>query len=163
MSRLWSLAVLVTAVLFFVLTRNKAVDHALHRTIRQQLTPLKNIQVWRFGLDYCLVFGGFVALSQWLVPYYTNVYAMSLGMAGFLTMMFSLPSGVIRAMGGWISDKWGARPLMFWVLGVTMGAAVLNIAPPMDIYTPGGGVGATRGGTVPEVTADEIISNRGKS
>ena len=33
-------------------------------------------QFWRFGLYYFLVFGGFVALAQWLVLYYTNVYAV---------------------------------------------------------------------------------------
>ncbi len=161
--QLYALALLVTAVLFFLLTRNKAVDHARHRTILQQLAPLKHLQVWRFGLYYFLVFGGFVALSQWLLPYYTNVYAMSLAMAGVLTMMFSLPSGVIRAVGGWMSDKWGARPVMYWILGVTLGVAVLNMAPPMDIYTPGAGVTATQDGTVTEVTPDEIILSGGQS
>ena len=155
--QLYALALLVTAVLFFLLTRHKAVAHARHLTISQQLTPLKNLRVWRFGLYYFLVFGGFVALSQWLLPYYTNVYGMSLIMAGILTMMFSLPSGVIRAMGGWISDKWGARPVMYWILGATLVAAVLNFAPPMDIYTPGEGVTAAQAGTVTEVTPNEII------
>jgi NNP family nitrate/nitrite transporter-like MFS transporter len=141
--QLYALALLVTAVLFFLLTRNKAVDHARHRTTLQQLAPLKHLQVWRFGLYYFLVFGGFVALSQWLVPYYTNVYAMS--------------------VGGWMSDKWGARPVMYWILGITLGAAALNIAPPMDIYTPGEGVTAAQAGTVTEVTPDEIILSGGQS
>ncbi len=161
--QLYALALLVTAMLFFLLTRHKAVAHARHLTIRQQLTPLKYLRVWRFGLYYFLLFGGFVALSQWLVPYYTNVYAMSLAMAGVLTMMFSLPSGVIRAVGGWMSDKWGARPVMYWILGITLGAAILNIAPPMDIYTSGAGVTAAQAGTVTEVTPDEIILSGGQS
>ena len=29
-----------------------------------------------------------------------------------LTAVFSFPSGVIRALGGWMSDKWGARAVM---------------------------------------------------
>ncbi|MDP6448614.1 MAG: MFS transporter [Dehalococcoidales bacterium] len=161
--QLYALALLVTAVLFFLLTRNKAVDHARDRSILQQLSPLKHRQVWRFGLYYFLVFGGFVALSQWLVPYYTNVYAMSLAMAGVLTMMFSFPSGVIRAVGGWMSDKWGARPVMYWILGITLGAAALNMAPPMDIYTPGAGVTASQAGTVTEVTPGEITLSGGQS
>ena len=155
--QLYALALLVTAVLFFLLTRHKTVAHARHLTIRQQLTTLKCLRVWRFGLYYFLVFGGFVALSQWLMLYYTNVYAMSLAMAGVMTMMFSLPSGIIRAVGGWMSDKWGARPVMYWILGITLGAAILNITPPMDIYTPGAGVTAARAGTVTEVTSDAII------
>ena len=161
--QLYALALLVMAVLFFLLTRNKAVEHARNLTILQQLAPLKNLQVWRFGLYYFLVFGGFVALSQWLVPYYTNVYGMTLAMAGFLTMMFSLPSGIIRAEGGWLSDKWGARPVMLWILWVTLIVAVLNITPPMDISTPGGGVSAAKAGTVLEVSPDKIIVSGGQS
>ena len=57
---------------------------ARSKTLAQRLAPLKRVRVWRFGLYYFLVFGGFVALAQWLVPYYVNVYAMSLAMAGLL-------------------------------------------------------------------------------
>ncbi len=161
--QLYALVLLVIAVLFFLFTRHRMADHAQHRTTRQQLAPLKHPQVWRFGFYYFLVFGGFVALSQWLIPYYTNVYAMSLAMAGVLAMIFSLPSGVIRAMGGWMADKWGPRPVMYWILALTLGAAVLNIAPPMDIYTPGAGVTAAQAGTVTEVTTDEIVLSGGQS
>lgn len=132
--QLYALGLLVTAVLFFLLTRHKAVELARHRTILQQLAPLKYLQVWRFGLYYFLVFGGFVALAQWLIPYYTNVYAVSLATAGLLVMMFSLPSSVIRIVGGWMSDKWGSRPVMYWLLGVTLVAIVWNIAYQANVW-----------------------------
>lgn len=144
-------------ILFFLLTRNRRVEHAGQVTILQQLKPLKYLQVWRFGLYYFLVFGGFVALSQWLIPYYTNVYAMPLAMAGLLAMMFSLPSGVVRALGGWMSDKFGARPIMYAILAVTLGVFVLVVLPPMDIYTAGEGVTAARPGTVTSVNTSMIV------
>ena len=38
---------------------------------------------------------GFVALAQWLIPYYVNVYTVSVATAGFLASIYTLPSGVI--------------------------------------------------------------------
>jgi NNP family nitrate/nitrite transporter-like MFS transporter len=75
--------------------------------------------VWRFGFYYFLLFGGFVALTQWLIPYYVNVYQSTVVAAGLLTSFFSVPSSLIRALGGWMSDRWGARTMMYWVLAIT--------------------------------------------
>jgi NNP family nitrate/nitrite transporter-like MFS transporter len=112
--------------------------------------------VWRFGLYYFLVFGGFVALSQWLIPYYVNVYGMSVAMAGLTASIFSFPSGVIRALGGWMSDKWGARVIMHWVLGTCLLCFALLIVPRMDIWSPGGGVMARTRGVVKAVEGSHI-------
>jgi NNP family nitrate/nitrite transporter-like MFS transporter len=115
------------------------------------------MRVWRFGLYYFLVFGGFVALSQWLVPYYVNVYSMTVAAAGLMAAIFSLPSGVIRALGGWMSDRWGARTVMYWVLGFCVIVFLLLIVPRMDITSPGEGILASRSGTVVAVSPDEIV------
>lgn len=148
---IYGLVLLVTAVLFFIFTENKKPESS-NKTIITQLAPLKSIRVWRFGLYYFLVFGCFVAFAGWLVPYYTNVYGMSLVTAGFLASCFSLPSGLIRALGGWMSDKWGARRVMYWVLGSSVGISAALIIPKMDIYTAGKGVSAAANGVVTEVT-----------
>ena len=55
---------------------------AHNKNLRQLLAPLKSVRVWRFGLYYFLVFGCFVAFSQWLVPYFVNVYYLPLVTAG---------------------------------------------------------------------------------
>jgi len=160
--KIYALTLAIMAVLFFLFTRSKRVEHAQNLTIIQQLKPLKYLQVWRFGLYYFLVFGGFVALSQWLIPYYTNVYAMPLATAGFLAMLFSLPSGVIRAAGGWMADKWGGRVLLYWIFAITLVVLALLIVPPMDIYSPGGGMTAAKPGTVTEVTSSAIVLSEGQ-
>lgn len=127
------------------------------KTLRQRLEPLAHMRVWRFGLYYFFVFGGFVALAQWLIPYYVNVYAMSIAMAGGLAAVNSLPSGLIRALGGWMSDKFGARAVMYWVFGLSLVCCALMIVPQMDIRSPGSGVMARRAGTVAAVRDDEIV------
>lgn len=76
--------------------------------------------MWRFGLYYFFVFGGFVGLSQWLMPYYVNVYGLSVTAAAFMASMFSLPSSLVRAVGGWLSDRFGARRVMYLVLAACL-------------------------------------------
>lgn len=155
--RIYALALLVMAVVFWFGTFSKKVEHGHELSLRERLAPLKNVQVWRFGMYYFLVFGGFVALAQWLIPYYVNVYAVSVATAGMMAAIFTLPSGLIRAFGGWLSDRFGARTIMYWVLGGCALASLLLVVPRMDVYAPGAGLMATRPGTVTEVTADEVV------
>lgn len=152
----YGIALLVMSVLFFAFTVNRKIEEAGQKSLQEMLAPLKDVRVWRFGLYYFLVFGAFVALAQWLVPYYLNVYGMTLAMAGLLASVFSLPSGVIRALGGWASDKFGARTTMYWVLSSCAVIFLLLVAPRMDIQSPGEGIMADRPGKVVAVSAENV-------
>ena len=154
---MYGVALILMAAIFWLLTFSKKVGHGHELTLIERLQPLKEVQVWRFGLYYFFVFGGFVALAQWLIPYYVNVYTVSVATAGFLAAIYTLPSGVIRALGGWLSDKFGARTVMYWVLGGCAIACFLLIVPRMDIYAPGEGVMAAAPGTVSDVSADAVV------
>ncbi len=148
-------ALVLMGVVFFLATTNKK-PKSSNKTLIGQLQPLKDIRVWRFGLYYFLVFGCFVAFSQWLVPYFVNVYYLPLVTAGILAALFSFPSGVIRALGGWMSDYFGGRKVMYWVLGASVLISFLLIIPKMEITSPGKGVVAKRDGTVTSVTNDSV-------
>ncbi|MCH7903330.1 MAG: NarK/NasA family nitrate transporter [Armatimonadetes bacterium] len=153
---IYGLALIVMTVLFALFTTNKKPEGAAGKTLKQRLEPLKDIRVWRFGYYYFLVFGGFVALSQWLVPYYLNVYTMSLATAGMMASIFILPSGAIRALGGWCADRFGARATMYWVLSACVVFFLLIVAPRMDISSPGEGILAAQPGTVTAVTDTSV-------
>lgn len=159
---IYAAVLLLMALIFSIFAINKK-SSAPERTIGQVLQPLGNIRVWRFGLYYFLVFGCFVAFSQWLVPYFTNVYGTSLVIAGLFASLFSLPSGVIRAVGGWLSDKFGARKVMFGVFKWSIVISALLMIPKMEIFSPGRGINATQAGTVKEVNITEVIMENGKS
>jgi len=151
----YGVALLVMGVLFFIFTENKK-PASSNRNIKMMMKPLKDIRVWRFGLYYFLVFGMFVAFAQWLVPYFVSVYTMPLVTAALFASMFSLPSGIIRALGGWMSDKFSARTVMQWVLGISVLGSLMLIVPRMDIYSPGRGIMAKASGTVTEITPEYI-------
>ncbi len=154
--KVYAAMLLVMGGAFLLFSVNKKPAQS-NMTLRRQLAPLKSMRVWRFGLYYFLVFGCFVAFAQWLVPYFMNAYYMPLVTAGVLAALFSFPSGVIRALGGWMSDKWGARRVMFWVLISTTLFGFALIVPKMEIYSPGRGIMANRAGTVTEVSEARIV------
>jgi NNP family nitrate/nitrite transporter-like MFS transporter len=154
---IYAAGLIAMSVLFALTTVNKKPAMAETKTLRDKLEPLKDVRVWRFGYYYFLVFGAFVALSQWLVPYYLNVYGMTLAMAGLMASIFSLPSGLIRALGGWASDKFGARSTMYWVLSSCVLFFAMLIAPRMDITSPGEGIMAERAGVVTTSTDSTIL------
>lgn len=160
--RLYAAGLVVMTLLFWALTHSRKVDNGPVSGLGARLAPLRSVRVWRFGLYYLLVFGGFVALAQWLIPYYVNAYAMSVATAGLMASMFSLPTGVIRALGGWISDRWGARRAMYLVLASCLVCCTLLIVPRMEVELPGKGVMAARAGVVTKASPDEVVVD-GKS
>lgn len=152
----YAVMLFVMGIIFFLFSTNKKSRSSTKHWI-DMLAPLKKMRVWRFGLYYFLVFGCFVAFSQWLVPYFVGAYYLPLVTAGILASFFSLPSGVIRAIGGWISDKWGARKIMYWVLGSSVVICLMLIVPKMEIYSPGQAVMAMRPGVVTAVSPKEVV------
>ncbi len=157
--KLYACGLIATTVLFLLFTYSRKSENAHIKSLGERLSPLRHLRVWRFGLYYSLMFGGFVALSQWLIPYYVSAYSMSIAAAGFMAAIFSLPSGVVRAVGGWLSDCWGPRRVMYLVLSSCAVCCSLLVIPRMDIMSPGKGVMAKRAGTVTEIRDSEVVVN----
>jgi NNP family nitrate/nitrite transporter-like MFS transporter len=152
---IYGAALLVIGIVFLLFAKNKKMEKS-NKTIPQMLSTLKSARVWRFGAYYFLVFGCFVAYSQWLLPNFMNVYQTSLVMGGMFATMFSLPSGVIRAFGGYLSDKFGARKVMYWVLSSSVVLSALLMIPKMEVTTAGPGVMASKKGIVTQISPSNI-------
>jgi NNP family nitrate/nitrite transporter-like MFS transporter len=101
-------------------------------------------------------------LAQWLLPYYVNVYGTTVALAGALAACNSLPSAATRAIGGWISDRCGARAVMYWVFSLSLLCCALLVVPQMEIYAPGSGIMARYGGTVTEASPTRVIVRSAK-
>ncbi|MFY8150586.1 MAG: nitrate/nitrite transporter, partial [Hyphomicrobiales bacterium] len=96
------------------------------------LEPLKNVQVWRFALYSFFVFGAFVALALWLPRYLIGVYGLDIATAGMVGAAYSVPASIFRAYGGHLSDKFGARTVMYWTCMVSVLCTFLLSYPPAD-------------------------------
>jgi NNP family nitrate/nitrite transporter-like MFS transporter len=133
---IWAGALALTAVIFLLGTRN---DPDLERrrasgerpeSLAAMLEPLKNLQVWRFSLYYFFAFGGFVALALWLPRYLIGVYGVSITTAGMVGATFSVAASVFRAYGGHLSDRFGARRVMYWTFSVALACTFVLSYPP---------------------------------
>jgi len=105
-----------------------------------QLKALKDPKVLKYCQYYSIVFGGYVALSLWMVQYYVGEYGLDIRVAALLAACFSLPGGVLRAIGGWLSDRYGAHGVTWWVMWVSWVCLFLLSYPQTDftILTAGG-------------------------
>ncbi|HAZ60448.1 MAG TPA: hypothetical protein DCY89_02595 [Gammaproteobacteria bacterium] len=102
-----------------------------------QFAPLKDLQVWRFSLYYFLVFGAFVALALWMPHYLISVYGVSVQTAGMAAASFSLAASIFRAYGGYLADRYGARPVMYWTFGCSLFFLFVLSYPPTDYVIHG--------------------------
>ena len=101
-------------------------------TFADQLKALKDPKVLKYCQYYSIVFGGYVALSLWMVQYYVGEYGLDIRTAALLAACFSLPGGVLRAVGGVLSDKYGAHSVTWWVMWVSWVCLFLLSYPQMD-------------------------------
>jgi NNP family nitrate/nitrite transporter-like MFS transporter len=99
------------------------------RSLASMMVPLREMRVWRFGLYYVVVFGAYVALSLWLPSYYQRVYGFTLSSAALLTALFIFPASLLRPLGGYLSDRFGARPVTYAVFGAMLLACVPLCVP----------------------------------
>ena len=97
-----------------------------------QLKMLKDPKVLKYCQYYSIVFGGYVALSLWMVQYYVGEYGLDIRVAALLAAAFSLPGGVLRAVGGGLSDKFGAHQITWWVMWVSWICLFLLSYPQTD-------------------------------
>ena len=114
-------AIMLGTVLLFWLFSASDPAHRVPSNTRfsDQLKMLKDPKVLKYCQYYSIVFGGYVALSLWMVQYYVGEYGLDIRAAALLAACFSLPGGVLRAVGGWLSDKHGAHSVTWWVLWVS--------------------------------------------
>lgn len=146
------LLVLMAAAVWFLAPAQDRTP-AKGRPFRELVAPLREPRVWQYGLHYVVVFGAYVALSLWLPAYYVDVYGPDLRaafalpdgdagatrllqIASLLTALYIFPASLLRPVGGWLSDRYGATPVMYAILLAMVGAGVvLSLPVGLDVGT----------------------------
>jgi NNP family nitrate/nitrite transporter-like MFS transporter len=142
-ANIWAGALLVMAVLFWFTTKDDPQLAARRKAglepepMSAMLAPLRNVQVWRFSLYYFFVFGGFVSLALWLPRFLIGVYGLDITTAGMIGAAYSIPASLFRVYGGLLSDKYGARRVMYWTFGVSVLACFVLSYPPTQYIVKG--------------------------
>ncbi len=127
-------AIMLGALVLFWMFSHTNPSHAVssHVSFRDQLKSLKDPRVLKYCQYYSIVFGGYVALSLWMVQYYIGEFGLDIRTAALLAACFSLPGGVLRAVGGVLSDKYGAHSVTWWVMWVSWICLFLLSYPQTD-------------------------------
>ncbi len=142
-AQVWAVGLVVMAVVFLLFTKEDPEQIARAKEGRKaarmgnQLAVLRNIQVWRFALYYFFVFGAFVALALWLPAYLIGVYDLDVKTAGMLAAFYSVPASIFRIYGGKLSDRYGARSVMYVTFAVCVLCTFMLSYPPTTYIIEG--------------------------
>ena len=119
--KVYAIIMTITSLLFWVFSWDNS-DHKVTKkfSFKEEMLILKDPNIWKLCQFYSIVFGGYVALAAWMTKYYITEYSFDITTAALLAACFSLPGGLLRALGGYFSDKFGAHIVTWWVLWVSM-------------------------------------------
>lgn len=91
---------------------------------------------WEMSLLYAVVFGGFVAFSNYLPIYIKTIYGFSQIDAGERTAAFALAAVLARPVGGMLADRVAPKYVVVASLAATaVMAAVATLKPPPDVWS----------------------------
>ncbi len=137
-AQVWAVGLMAMGVVFYLFAKDdpelvsRRISGVKSPSLAEQFAPLKKLQVWRFSLYYFFVFGAFVALALWMPHYLIDVYGVDVKTAGMSAAAFSLSASLFRAYGGHLSDRYGARSVMYWTFGATLILLFILSYPPTE-------------------------------
>lgn len=130
----------VTAVISFLFLRDSPA------TANREVTPLmpkimrafKVKSTWQLCFLYSVVFGGFVAFSNYLPTYLNNIYDFNAEAAGARAAGFAAAAVIARPFGGILADKFGPKIITFIALGGVSALALVTAFQPdaEHVYGP---------------------------
>ncbi|MGZ5400494.1 MAG: MFS transporter, partial [Nocardioides sp.] len=89
---------------------------------------------WQASILYAVAFGGYVAFSVYLPSYLKTAYALDPADAANRMAGFVVVAVVMRPVGGWLSDRFGAVPVLACGYAVVAVGAVIAAGTPLLEY-----------------------------
>jgi NNP family nitrate/nitrite transporter-like MFS transporter len=128
------LALLASAVLFFLMARN-APGEAAHPDYAAVIRA--GWRLYRLAFFYFISFGGFVAMGFLLPTLLQDWFGYSKGEASARAAGFIIAATLARPVGGWVADRVGAAPVLVLAFaGIAIDAAVLATLAPEPRIVP---------------------------
>lgn len=129
-------ALAITAVICVLAMRNSPTFTPNTAPVLPKLKAAAKLRVtWEMCFLYAVVFGGFVAFSNYLPTYIKTVYDFSAVDAGARTAGFALAAVIARPIGGALSDRIPPKYVVLVSLAGTALTAFLAVfQPPPDLW-----------------------------
>lgn len=130
-------ALAVTAVVCMVVMRNSPEFHPNTDPVVPKLKAALKLRVtWEMAFLYAIVFGGFVAFSNYLPTYIKTIYGFSAVDAGARTAAFALAAVIARPIGGALADRIAPKYVVLASLaGTAVMASIAVFQPPPDVWS----------------------------
>ncbi|MFC8502584.1 MFS transporter [Pedococcus sp. NPDC057267] len=124
-------ALAVYAVMAWLLLRDAPGRAVPTTSVGTRLAAAARLPIaWQACILYAVAFGGYVAFSVYLPAYLKTAYGLEQADAANRMAGFVLVAVVMRPVGGWLADRFGAVPVLAGVFGVVAAGAAVQAATP---------------------------------
>ncbi|MGE2719267.1 nitrate/nitrite transporter [Mycolicibacterium celeriflavum] len=132
-----AVALAVTAALCLFLMHDSPTFTPNTDRVLPKLKAAAKLRVtWEMSFLYAIVFGGFVAFSNYLPTYIKTIYHFSAVDAGARTAGFALAAVLARPVGGALADRIAPKYVVLSSFGGTaLMALIAMLQPPPDIWS----------------------------
>lgn len=132
-----AVALALTAVLCLVAMHDSPTFVPNTDKVLPKLTAAAKLRVtWEMSFLYAVVFGGFVAFSNYLPTYIKTIYHFSAVDAGARTAGFALAAVLARPVGGALADRFAPKyVVLVSFAGTALLAFIAVFQPPPDMWS----------------------------
>jgi len=129
-----ALALAIYAVVAWVFLRDAPGRTVPAGTLASRLAANAKLTItWQACILYAVAFGGYVAFSVYLPAYLKTAYGLEAGDAANRMAGFVVVAVLMRPVGGWLSDRFGAIPVLASGYGVVVvGAGIASTTPLLE-------------------------------
>ncbi len=129
-----AVALAIYAVVAWVILRDPPGRSVVSGTLLQRMTASARLSItWQASVLYAVAFGGYVAFSVYLPVFLRTAHGLSAADAANRMAGFVVVAVIGRPLGGWLSDRFGAVPVLGMAFSnVAVLAAIAAASPPLE-------------------------------
>lgn len=123
---------IVLVFIYFSLFARNSPNRPAPKRMSEYGNVLKQRDAWVFCALYCVTFGGFVGLANYLTIFFNTQYGLSAVQAADITTICVIAGSFFRPVGGFLADRiGGSRMLMFLYAGAAIMLIGVSFLPPL--------------------------------
>lgn len=125
---------IILVFIFFTIFAKNSPNRPAPKKLSQYATVLKQRDAWVFCAFYCVTFGGFVGLANYLTIFFNTQYGLTAVQAADIATICVIAGSFFRPVGGFLADRiGGTKMLMYLYSGAGIMLACVSFLPPLPV------------------------------
>ncbi len=134
----WMFGILsAVAALGFCFLAEDAPSDKPQRPLAASFRPLKAPMTYVLSLLYAQTFGGFLVLTVYSPLLLKEAFGFLPAAAGLVTAVIILLATFVRPIGGYLSDRFGSRPVLTVVFSGLLSCAIMMVSQNVTVFLSG--------------------------